>query len=110
MALELLKDGRFGIQLLKILSLAQQYVNESVPRPVEGMIRPLAYAPMLFKEAAKPGNSRFDGRKDTLAVALEKLQHVSDMPWYATSFEGNKSSDASATNPNPEGGATTADA
>ncbi|KAJ7042819.1 hypothetical protein C8F04DRAFT_55164 [Mycena alexandri] len=89
MALELLEDGRFGIQLLKILSLAKQYVNESVERPVEGMIRPLAYAPLLFKEAAKPGDSKFVGRKGSVAVALENLPHVSELPWYSQTKVNN---------------------
>jgi hypothetical protein len=79
MTLERLADGTLGTRLLKIISLRQQYVNGNVAPPVEGAIRRLQFAPILFKEATKPTDKKYISMLRTVAQAFSKLPHISEI-------------------------------
>lgn len=78
MTLERLDDS-LGLRIQKILSLSQQYINPNIAPPVEGEIRPLRVAPVLFKEATKATHPKFLGPQRYLMETLRKLPHVSEM-------------------------------
>ncbi|KAF8217725.1 hypothetical protein K438DRAFT_8244 [Mycena galopus ATCC 62051] len=71
--------GAVGLRVQKILSVSQEHPSSEIAPPVEGEIRPLKIAPVLFKEATKPTDPKYKGAQTHLSWVVKRMPHVSEM-------------------------------
>ncbi|KAJ7701567.1 hypothetical protein B0H17DRAFT_1327661 [Mycena rosella] len=80
MTVERLPEGTLVTHLHKVFDLQQVYTNDNVPRPVEGMMRRLQVAPILFKAATKPDNAKYKGGADAAFAHIRALPDYDGPP------------------------------